>query len=49
MIRGYFWGYDGKFITREEYDKRVAEAKAKAEAERLYWLEHPDEWDEYNR
>lgn len=27
----YFFGYDGKVLTKEEYDRRVAEAKAERE------------------
>lgn len=43
MVEGRWWGYDGKFKTKEEIEKLRAEAKAREEAERLRRLEHPDE------
>lgn len=43
IITCYWFGYDGKILTKEEYDKRVAEALAEAERDRLWLLEHPED------
>lgn len=41
-IEGYWWGYDGEFLTKEEWEKKTAEAVAEQERDRLWLLENPD-------
>ena len=41
-VTGYFFGYDGKWLTKEEYDERVSKARAEEERRRQWEREHPD-------
>lgn len=36
-VVGYFWGDDGKFLTKEEYDRKLDEFRH--EQERMRWAE----------
>ena len=40
-VTGYFFGYDGKWLTKEEFDKRVAEERAREEARKKWEAENP--------
>ncbi len=41
-VTGYFFGYSGKFLTKEEYDAAVEAARL--EAERLAALDEYWDW-----